>query len=181
MSKKLSQTPKNAAIVEKITTFSSRLASKNYGQKYNAKDREVSRAKIPICPLLPLAIDTHTITVKRDGIHTCILFHKNIEFTRDAKNSLFHPAYEITSSNPTNHSSASARNTRCPLWSALDLRDGYFPPHPTNRDPTSARSTRCPFWRALVLRDPSSMSITHDFPGTTRNERYHSKFHPRRE
>ena len=175
MSKKLSQTRKIAAIVEKITTYSSRLESKNYGEKYNAKDREVSRAKIPMCPLLPLDIDTHTITVKRDGIHTCILFHKNIEFTRDAKNSLFHPAYEITSSNPTNHSSASARNTRCPLWSALDLRDGYPPPTrpiiiPLRRETRGALSEvhwfyGTPYQYLLLTTFPERM-IPLEFPPT---------------
>ena len=174
MSKKLSQTAKIAAIVEKITTFSSRLASKNYGEKYNAKDREVSRAKIPICPLLPLAIDTHTITVKRDGIHTCILFHKNLEFTRDAKNSLFHPGYELPHLIPP-IIRPFQRETRGALSEVHWIYGTVTPPHPTNHYPTSARNTRCPFRSALVLRDPLSVSITHDVPGTnvtTRNSTY---------
>ena len=50
MSKNLSQTPKTAAIVEKIAINSSSLESKNYDEKYNAKYREVSRTKLSICP-----------------------------------------------------------------------------------------------------------------------------------
>ena len=43
MSKKLSQAPKTAEIVEDYNSL--RLESKNNGEKYNAKDREVSRKK----------------------------------------------------------------------------------------------------------------------------------------
>ena len=54
MSKNLSQTPKTVAIVaEKITIVRAKKA-KNYGEQYNAEDREVSRTKISIWPLLPL-------------------------------------------------------------------------------------------------------------------------------
>ena len=54
MSKNLSHTPKTAAIVEKITIARAYEESKNYGEKYNAKNREVSLAKRSIFPLLPL-------------------------------------------------------------------------------------------------------------------------------
>ena len=53
MSKNLSPTPETVAIVENITINSSRLESESYGEKYNAKDREVSRTTISISPLLP--------------------------------------------------------------------------------------------------------------------------------
>ena len=76
MSKNLSQTPKTAANVEKITK--TRLESKNYDETYNAKDREVSQDKNLNLPSTT-AIDAHTITVKRDSIHA---FPQNIEFTR---------------------------------------------------------------------------------------------------
>ena len=52
MSKNLSQTPKTAAIVEEITII--RVESKNYGEKYNAKNREVPPTKTSICPPPPL-------------------------------------------------------------------------------------------------------------------------------
>ena len=78
MSKNLSQNCCN----RKADYNSSRLESKNYGEKYNAKDREVARTKISICPLLPLRIDTHTITIKRDSIHPS---SQNIESIRRQK------------------------------------------------------------------------------------------------
>ena len=60
--------------------YSSRPESKNYGEKRNAKDREVSRTKISILMLPPTtAIDTHVMTEKRDSIHR---FPQNIEFNR---------------------------------------------------------------------------------------------------
>ena len=56
MSKNLSQTPKTVAIVEKITIVRAYEESINYGEKCIAKNREVSRTKISIRPLLPLWI-----------------------------------------------------------------------------------------------------------------------------
>ena len=50
----------------------------------------------------------------------------------------------------TNDSSTSARNTRCPPLSALDLHDGELR-HPTNHYPTSANSTWCYICGALIL------------------------------
>ena len=171
MSKKLSQTPKNAAIVEKITTFSSRLASKNYGQKYNAKDREVSRAKIPICPLLPLAIDTHTITVKRDGIHTCILFHKNLEFTRDAKNSLFHPDYELPHLIPPIIRPLQ-RETRGALSEVHWIYGTVISLPPDKSLSYFSEKHEVPFLKWIGFKRPPINIYTHEFPGTndtTRN------------
>ena len=66
---------------------SSCLESKNYGEKYNAKDREVSDKNINLSPTT--AIDTQIVTVKRDSIHP---FPQNN--LPDAINSLFHPGYE---------------------------------------------------------------------------------------
>ena len=176
MSKKLSQTPKIAAIVEKITTFSSRLQSKNYGEKYNDKDREVSRAKILICPLLPRAIDTHTITVKRDGIHTCILFHKNLEFTRDAKNSLFHPGYELPHLIPP-IIRPFQRETRGALSEVHWIYGTVTPPPPDQSLSHFSEKHEVPFPKCTGFTGPL---ISIYYSRLSRNERYHSKFHPRR-
>ena len=78
MNKNLSQAPKTAAIVEKITIARAYEESKNYGEKYNAKkSRGLPDKNLNLPPTT--AIDTHTITVKRDSIHP---FPQNIEFTR---------------------------------------------------------------------------------------------------
>ena len=49
-SKTLPQTPQTVAVVKNITTNISRLESKNYGEKYNAKDREVAWTKAQFAP-----------------------------------------------------------------------------------------------------------------------------------
>ena len=68
MSKNLSHTPKTAAIVEKITIARAYEESKNYGEKYNAKrSRGLPDKNLNLPPTT--AIDTNTITVKRDSIH----------------------------------------------------------------------------------------------------------------
>ena len=108
MSKNLSQTPKTAANVEKITK--TRLESKNYDETYNAKDREVSQDKNLNLPSTT-SIDTHIITVKRDSIHpvnkTCNLpdakngLESSIKFEKyywcNNKSSLCYPPWSATS------------------------------------------------------------------------------------
>ena len=78
MSKNLSQTPKTVAIVEKITIVRAYEESINYGEKYNAKNRKVSRTKNLNLPPTT-AIDTLIRMVKRDSIHP---FQQNIEMIR---------------------------------------------------------------------------------------------------
>ena len=78
MSNNLSLTPKTVAIVEKITIVRAYEESINYGEKYNAKNRKVSRTKNLNLPPTT-AIDTHVMTEKRDSIHR---FPQNIEFNR---------------------------------------------------------------------------------------------------
>ena len=65
---------------------------------------------------------------------------------------------------PTNDCSTSARNTRCPPLSALDLHDGELR-HPTNHYPTSANSTWCYICGALILWAKYQLSIIHDVSG----------------
>ena len=62
----------------------------------------------------------------------------------------------------TNGYSTSARNTRCPLLSALGFQNGYLR-HPTNHYPTSANSTWCHLWGALVLRAPDQYILFTTF------------------
>ena len=90
--------------------------------------------------------------------------------------------FVTNSSNPTNHSSTSARNIRRSIWSALDLRDGYLPPQPLNHFPTSARNKRFLLWRALVLRVPLSKPLFTTFPERTihRRDDTHRKMTARR-
>ena len=78
---------------------------------------------------------------------------------------------------PTNDSSTSARNARCPPLSALGLQDRYFR-HPTSHYPTSANSTWCHLWGALVLRAPYQYLLFAIFLELTIP--LTRKFHPRR-
>ena len=79
MSKNVSQTPKTAAVVEKITTVR---ASKEKTTVKNAmpKTRGLPDKNLNLPPTT--AIDTHIITVKRDSIHS---FPQNTEFTGRSK------------------------------------------------------------------------------------------------
>ena len=83
--------------------------------------------------------------------------------------------FEITSSNLTSHYSTSARNTRCPLWSTLDLRDRYLPTPPHQSLFYFSEKHEVPSLKCFGFTGPL---INIYYSRLSRNERYHSKIPP---
>ena len=80
---------------------------------------------------------------------------------------------------PTNHDPTSAINTRCPLWSAVDLQDGYLPPPPDQSLSHFSEKHEVPTPKCIGFTGYQYLLLT-TFPERTIQINTTRNFHPRR-
>ena len=148
-----------------------------------AKDREVSRTKISLCPLLPLCTPqrqreiayilfhkTRNLPGAKNGLQSSMKFEKhcwcknkssfllpslvcNQCTMTTATNNRHPPKSKSIQIVTTNDASSNCSCSRSHQWFFHYSYKHDELKHPTNRYPTSARKTRCPPWKALDLQD----------------------------